>query len=103
MTNVGIKANDLTMPNDIRGEERVSVERVNQYGTVWPFVIGYVVLALNKMGKRKEAKELFSQWTRLYGFREWYNAETGQGGGAQKQMWSAALYIVAGRSLGLIN
>lgn len=65
--------------------------------------IGYVVLALNKMGKRKEAKELFSQWTRLYGFREWYNAETGQGGGAQKQMWSAALYIAAGRSLGLIN
>ncbi|MBI4440498.1 hypothetical protein HY638_05990 [Candidatus Woesearchaeota archaeon] len=98
LTPYGFRANDLAMPECI-GEEKKTNERVNQYGTIWPHAMGNAIIALEKMGAHELVLEGFNRWNQLKGFREWYNPLTGEGGGAQRQMWSAALYLNVERRL----
>ncbi len=60
---------------------------------VWPFVVGFAILALQKMGYDKFAQEQFAKLLKMDGFREWYDPETGKGYGAQEQLWSAVLFM----------
>lgn len=98
-THHGLKANDLDI-SDCPRKLRKANERVNQYGTIWPFVTGQAICALERMGERDLARDLFDQWTGEGGFREWYDPLTGEGGGGERQMWSAALYLRAGKEIG---
>lgn len=67
---------------------------------VWPFVVGFVVMALQKMGYANEAQSLFKKLEDLEGFYEWYDPETGRGWGAKEQLWSATLYLRAKKYIG---
>ena len=62
----------------------------DQFGTVWPFIAGFGILALIKMGQIEEAKKQFMKWP---GFHEWYDPESGKGLGDKEQLWSAAMYL----------
>jgi len=78
-------------------------------GGIWPFTIGYYIVALIKLGLVSQAE---SQLTRLaglvhksvdpdldYGFNEWYKAPTGEPKGQDWQTWSAAAFIYAAECL----
>lgn len=75
-------------------EEQEVFKRTNGV-VVWPFVVGFSVIALTKMGEHAMAREQFRKLERLDGFREWYDPETGKGYGAIEQLWSAVLFLRA--------
>lgn len=65
---------------------------------VWPFVVGFAALALDRLGTpraRKMAREQLAKLLALDGFREWYDPANGRGYGAERQLWSAALTLRA--------
>lgn len=70
-----------------------------QNSTVWPYIQGYAVAALAKVGRQDLAEEEFEKLSDLPGFNEWYNPSTGRGGGSKDQLWSAAGYVRAYRSV----
>jgi glycogen debranching enzyme len=60
---------------------------------VWPFVVGYAILALRKIGTA-EALALAQEQTdklRNIDCAEWYDPATGKGYGSPAQGWSASL------------
>lgn len=61
----------------------------------WPFVVGFVILALIKMDQYGAARAQLDKLTALEGFREYYDPRTGKGYGAAEQLWSAVLYLRA--------
>jgi len=89
-------------PNPTTPEERklLRLKRMKQSFVIWPFIHGYAVLALLKMGEPKLAERAFREYTDLNGFWEYYDPETGKGYGAKEQLWSAALYLSAANALG---
>ncbi|MFQ6134951.1 MAG: hypothetical protein ACE5KU_03950 [Nitrososphaerales archaeon] len=70
-----------------------------QNSTVWPFIQGYAIASLVKVGLYDIAEEEFRKFTDLPGFNEWYNPSTGLPRGSEGQLWSAAAYIRAYKSL----
>jgi len=73
-------------------------------GGIWPFVGGFWVLLLARLGRSQEAwGELarLAQVNRLNGweFNEWFQGVTGEPMGMPRQSWNAALYIMAYRTL----
>jgi hypothetical protein len=84
--------------NPVSSEEKAVIERTDGV-VVWPFVVGFSVIALANMGEREMAEEQFRKLSELDGFREWYDPATGQGYGAQEQLWSATLFLRAARAL----
>ena len=78
--------------NPISREEQEVIERTDGV-VVWPFVVGFSILALIKMGERAMADDQFEKLFRLEGFREWYDPVTGKGYGALEQLWSATLFL----------
>jgi len=64
-----------------------------QNSTIWPFVQGYVILALIKVNKRRYAREEFIKLSNLNGLFEWYDPISGRPKGSKEQLWSAALYL----------
>jgi hypothetical protein len=84
--------------NPISAEEKAVIERTDGV-VVWPFVVGFAVIALASMGEREMAEEQFRKLGDLNGFREWYDPATGKGYGAQEQLWSATLFLRAARAL----
>lgn len=92
----GFAANDL----EPRAADPVVRAYVDQYGTVWPFVQGFAILALEMMGERPWAMREFVKWSSVHGFCEWYDPDPGvRCDGEQEQMWSAALYLRVHRTL----
>jgi hypothetical protein len=75
-------------------EERGVFERTGGV-VVWPFVVGFSVMALHKMGNKNDARRFFAKMENLEGFFEWYDPTTGKGWGAKEQLWSATLYLRA--------
>lgn len=72
---------------------------------VWPFVVGFAVLALVHMhvqtglpGYFVAARDQLRKLEALTGFYEWYDPRDGSGCGAKRQTWSAALYLRARRA-----
>jgi hypothetical protein len=84
--------------NPISAEESEVIERTDGV-VVWPFVVGFSVLALLKMGERAMAEQQFEKLLALEGFREWYDPETGKGYGAMEQLWSATLFLRAAAAI----
>lgn len=80
-------------------EEREVFERTGGV-VVWPFVVGFSVMALHKMGYEDDARMLFKKMENLEGFCEWYEPTTGKGWGAKEQLWSATLYLRAKKYIG---
>lgn len=80
--------------NPVSAEEAEVIERTDGE-VVWPFIVGFSVLALLKMGRRDLALGQFNKLAALQDFREWYDPANGKGYGALQQLWSATLYIRA--------
>jgi hypothetical protein len=78
------------------GEEEV-INRTDGV-VVWPFVVGFTVLASCKMDKNF-AKQQFEKLHKLDGFSEWYDPADGSKHGEPEQGWSAALYILAAHEI----
>lgn len=80
------------------GDEAAVIEETDGV-VVWPFVVGYTVLAALKLAPDEQtyefAREQFVKLHALEGFWEWYDPRTGKGYGAPAQLWSAALYLRA--------
>lgn len=97
----GYLSNDCR-PNPVTPEERklLRLKRMKQSFVIWPFIHGYAILALLKMGENVLADKALQEFTQLNGFWEYYDPKTGRGYGAKEQLWSAALFIRAAAALG---
>ena len=93
--------------NPISPEEAEVIDRTDGV-VVWPFVVGYAILAISHMAKktgdswyRIKMRSMFERLAELEGFREWYDPATNKGYGADRQLWSATLFARACNSLGI--
>ncbi len=72
-------------------------------GGIWPFIGGFHVAALVKMGWQAEAENLLGDLARAcqlgtrepWEFNEWLHGQTGNPMGYAYQAWSAAMYLYA--------
>ena len=74
----------------------------NQYhnGGGWPFIGGFWIIALIKLGKKELVRSELTQLAKLnqlneWGFNEWFHGKTGEPMGMTGQSWSAAMYLFA--------
>lgn len=84
--------------NPFTAEEKEVIERTDGI-VVWPFIVGFSVLAINEMGDHSFAKEQLDKMFSLSGFYEWYDPANGKGYGALEQLWSATLLLRASKIL----
>jgi len=73
-------------------------------GGAWPFVGGFWVMLLARLGKTREAWAELEKLARAnrvnnWEFNEWFQGQTGEPMGMARQSWNAALYILAYRTL----
>jgi glycogen debranching enzyme len=71
-------------------------------GGVWPFLGGFYVAALVKAGRMEAAAialQNLGQLNECGQFNEWHHGETGAPMGAQRQAWSAGMYLFACESV----
>lgn len=73
-------------------------------GGIWPFVGGFWVMLLSRVGKDRlawEELERLALVNRVNGweFNEWLQGETGEPLGMVRQSWNAAMYLLAYRAL----
>jgi hypothetical protein len=67
-------------------------------GGVWPFIGGFWVAVLVKLGMQKRAEQellKLAELNQLGEFNEWHHGETGEPMGVKDQAWSAGMYIYA--------
>jgi hypothetical protein len=81
-------------------EGEAEVFERTQGEVIWPFVVGFSIMALQKLGYAEEAQSLFQKMEDLDGFYEWYDPTNGRGWGAKEQLWSATLYLRAKKCIG---
>lgn len=81
-------------------EKYDSQSNPHQYhnGGIWPYASCFLVIALMKAGKKKEALmefEKIAQANKIndWGFYEWFNSKTGKYGGMRGQSWNAGVFI----------
>lgn len=101
-TPFGYKLNSVTLPPK-NSKEAELMNRINQYGVIWPFIHGFMILAAIKAGFNDLAKTQFAKWNQVDGFFEWYDPITGQGYGSKEQLWSAALYLRTAEAISRIG
>ncbi len=70
----------------------------------WPFVGGFWVLLLARLGWERQAWEALEQLAAAnqvddWAFNEWFHGQTGEPQGMPGQSWNAALYVLAYRTL----
>lgn len=99
-TPYGYKLNKVTIPPKSKEETAVML-RTNQFGVIWPFIHGFMILAALKASKTDIAERQFKKWNKLDGFYEFYDPTTGKGHGSIDQVWSAALFLRTARALGI--
>lgn len=76
-------------------------------GGIWPFIGGWLILALVQAGRLAEAQQQLAALAELnalgrtssWEFNEWFHGSTGQPLGKPHQAWSAALYCLAYHSV----
>ena len=73
-------------------------------GGVWPFVGGFWVMLLARLGKTGEAWGELAKLAEVnrvndWEFNEWFQGQTGEPMGMARQSWNAALYILAYRTV----
>lgn len=92
-TPFGYKLNDVTLPPK-NAKEAELMSRIKHDGVIWPFIHGFMILALVETGQLVIAQvECFQHWESLSGFYEFYDPRTGFGHGSSDQLWSAMLYL----------
>ena len=69
-------------------------------GGIWPFVAGFWVLLLLKLGKKKQAARELERYAAAcsvddWAFNEWFHGKTGRPRGMEGQSWNAAMFIAA--------
>jgi GH15 family glucan-1,4-alpha-glucosidase len=67
-------------------------------GGVWPFIGGFYVAALVKLGeiqKAEAAMQGLSDLNTCGEFNEWHHGETGEPQGVRHQAWSSGMYLYA--------
>jgi glycogen debranching enzyme len=74
-------------------------------GGVWPFVAGFWVLLLLKLGRKELARkelEMYAEVCRVnnWEFNEWLHGKTGKPMGMAWQSWNAAMFIAAAEAVG---
>ena len=87
-------------------DARTPYEYLN--GGVWPFIGGFYIASLVKMGKHKKAQEELEllakgnlqtmqirNHKKSYPFNEWLHGKTGKPSGEPMQAWTAGMYIYA--------
>ncbi|GFO56313.1 hypothetical protein GMSM_33200 [Geomonas sp. Red276] len=89
---------------DYMGRHRQNHPWQYHNGGIWPFVGGFWILLLARLGQTREAweeLEAMAAACRINGweFNEWLHGETGEPMGMARQSWNAALYILAYRTL----
>lgn len=97
-TPYGYKLNGVTLPPKSKEETEVML-KTNQFGVIWPFIHGFMILASLKAGAIEIARAQFKKWENLDGFFEFYDPLTGKGHGSAEQIWSAALYLRVNKEL----
>ncbi|MDD5369816.1 MAG: glycoside hydrolase 100 family protein [Anaerolineaceae bacterium] len=78
-------------------------------GGIWPFIVGFYIVALVSAGRVETAQTKLEQLTELirlsrrpglaFGFNEWHQAQDGAPRGQDWQTWSAAMYLYAVESV----
>jgi hypothetical protein len=71
-------------------------------GGIWPFIGGFYVAALVKMGRLVQARAAFGRLTDLNRqgeFNEWHQGETAEPLGVKAQAWSAGMYLFAAQCI----
>jgi len=74
-------------------------------GGTWPYVAGFWVLLLLKLGRKNLAKEELTRYAETcrvnnWEFNEWMHGKTGKPMGMAGQSWNAAMFIGAAEELG---
>jgi hypothetical protein len=69
-------------------------------GGIWPFVGGFWVILLSRLGKERESWEELEKLALVnqlnnWEFNEWLHGQTGEPMGMPGQSWNAALFILA--------
>lgn len=72
-------------------------------GGIWPFIGGFHVAALARLGRSDEARGTLARLAEAnqlgaagpWGFHEWLHADSGRPGGAPDQTWNAGAYLLA--------
>lgn len=73
-------------------------------GGIWPFVGGFWVMALAKLGKREQALQELEKLARInsldnWRFTEWFHGKTLEPLGMAGQSWNAAMFLLAQHTL----
>ncbi|WP_205527775.1 amylo-alpha-1,6-glucosidase [Listeria costaricensis] len=102
----------VIQPGDKDWREYYRVRNLNQphhyhNGGAWPFIGGFYVAALVKVGRLAEAEQEFQRLTEMnrggqkndWEFNEWFHGTTGQPMGFAGQSWSAAMYLFAEKAV----
>jgi glycogen debranching enzyme len=86
--------------------ERHGQNYPHQYhnGGIWPFIGGFWVLLLARLGLMDEARRALAELAAAnreqdWQFNEWFHGESGAAMGMPGQSWNAALYVLAYQSL----
>lgn len=78
--------------NPTSDAEAAAIERTDGV-FVWPFVLGFEILALIHMGELGRAHQQAEKLFALDGFFEYYDPNDGRGYGAPRQGWTALLIL----------
>lgn len=73
-------------------------------GGIWPFVGGFWVMLLARMGMEREAtlelnKLALANRVNAWEFNEWFHGRSGEAMGMPRQSWNAALFVMACHAL----
>ncbi|MCB9816051.1 hypothetical protein H6786_01525 [Candidatus Nomurabacteria bacterium] len=82
--------------------EALVIEETNGV-VVWPFIVGFTVMALAHMGEFGLARNQFAKLESHSGFYEYYNPANGFAMGSADQLWSAVLYLRAAAAIGELS
>ena len=96
------RSHELWRPYMVRHQQN----HVHQYhnGGLWPFVGGFWVLALARLGLREQAAQALQALAAAnahddWRFTEWFHGRTLQPRGMAGQSWNAATFLLARRAL----
>ncbi len=86
------------------GRHRQNLAWQYHNGGIWPFIGGFWVIALVRLGRVGPARAALAQLAEAnarYGweFNEWFHGCTGERGGMARQSWNAAMFLLAEHSL----
>ncbi len=82
--------------------ERYEQNYPHQYhnGGIWPYVSGFWILLLHKLGRKKLAQQELERYAEVnsvhnWEFNEWFHGKTGKPMGMAGQSWNAAMFLLA--------